>query len=156
VGDDNYFTALRHEADNAGIEAMLHALLHIDLTEFNPWSVPKTAALREQQLRSASTMVRWAADAARAGELVPSDPRPWLAPALPNGGFNQQVHGPTLYRAYETWCRAMRERPEAHVVFGRWLSGCGVPGRRSNGASRYDVPDARTFIAAVLTKAGIV
>jgi hypothetical protein len=154
VDDERYFTALRHEADSGGIEAMLYALMRLDITSFNPWRVPKTAALREQQRLSAPSPVRWLTGAVSSGELIPHDPR--FGWAIPTGGFGQEVHGPTLYRAYAAWCHSTREKPEDEIAFGKWLTACGIPGRRSNGATYRTMPDAQTVATGVLREAGIM
>jgi hypothetical protein len=152
AGDRAYFDALWHEANRGGIEAMLHALLKVDLTKFDLRNVPRTDGLRQQQLLSASTMVRWAMDAVSTGTLV----------AGQHGGFGSKKAGPTtvagstLYAAYVGWCDMMRHRPAANVEFGRWLGRCGFVSTRSNGATQYAVPDANDFGTAVMRAAGIV
>lgn len=158
--NDRFIKEVRQEGLNGGVEAMLHDLQCIDLTGFDPWTVPKTTALREQQLLTAPSPVRWAAAAVTRGELIPLDD-PKLAPLLPNGrlpngGFRQEIAGPMLYDAYARWCHNVRVRPIAENQFGMWLSSCGLTGRRSNGVTMRAIPDCRTFAAAVLRKAGIV
>ena len=74
AGDRAYFNALYGEADAGGCDAMLHALRRIDLSSFDLRDVPKTSALREQQLRSAPSTTQWAMDAVASGVLVPAPP----------------------------------------------------------------------------------
>jgi hypothetical protein len=48
--DWNYFEAIDEEMKGGGREALLHMLLHRDITGVNIRAVPKTAALQEQKL----------------------------------------------------------------------------------------------------------
>ena len=161
--DKNYFDPLRHEADNGGIEAMLHDLLRVDLTHFDSYQVPRTAALREQQLRSADSLTQWAFDRCEAGafECVTDVTRCMTPAPHPDGadwpsGFDAEREGHVLYRDYRLWCDETRERaPEHSKWFGRWLGKLGYPGRRSNGKTYYKLPDAAAFARAVRRVAGI-
>jgi hypothetical protein len=146
--EPGYFSKLWAEIDNGGIEGFLNALLRIRVDHDELRDVPRTAALRRQQLLSAPSMVQWAADAAHSGELIPPDPL--LGPSLPGGGFGQDIPGSALYRSYVGWCRLHRQRPESHVTFGRWLAGCNISSRRSNGATIYQIPDPTAFAGATL------
>jgi hypothetical protein len=94
----DYVKRLWRQVDEGGLEAMMYALQQINLTGFNFRTVPKTSALFEQQLLSAPSTTRWAADAVSLGELIPAD-HSRLGATLPNGGFAQEVDGPALYRA---------------------------------------------------------
>ena len=49
IDDFDYFSALRSELDNGGIEAMLYDLLRLDLGNWRPRKIYKTAALTEQK-----------------------------------------------------------------------------------------------------------
>ena len=155
AGDRTYFNALWAEAESGGVEAMLHALLRIDLNNFSLLDVPKTQALRLQQVQSAPTTTRWAADAVTARELIPPPPGIGSNPGS-GGGFNARHHTATLYDAYKRWASDARQRPVSHVEFGRWLNRCGFPRTMVRGAPTYDIPDADVFGAAVLRQAGIV
>jgi hypothetical protein len=53
-----YFKALQDQMDHGGREALLHHLLSIDLTDFEVRRPPKTAALADQNLLSASLVIR--------------------------------------------------------------------------------------------------
>lgn len=54
-----YFKAIRHAMDNGGREALLHFLMHVDLTNFDVRKVPQTDALRDQKLFSMSPEEQW-------------------------------------------------------------------------------------------------
>ena len=50
--DHAYFAAIDHEMNNGGREALLHYLLNFDLSQVNLRTIPKTAALLDQQIES--------------------------------------------------------------------------------------------------------
>lgn len=54
-----YFGAIRDQMEHGGLEAMLHDLLHMDLSNFSVWAYPKTAAGTEQQTNSLPPPDRW-------------------------------------------------------------------------------------------------
>jgi hypothetical protein len=53
TGDYAYFSKIVQQMVKGGAEAMLHELLHMDLTDFEVRKFPQTVALREQQQESA-------------------------------------------------------------------------------------------------------
>lgn len=57
--DHKYFGALVNEMNNGGLEAMLHDLLHVDLSGFNVRNVPATVGLAEQKEHSLDTVLAW-------------------------------------------------------------------------------------------------
>lgn len=64
VSDDvrqnsKYFGGIQAQLDAGGREALLHYLMHYDLSEFNVRNVPKTLALRDQQQRSLAPEYEW-------------------------------------------------------------------------------------------------
>lgn len=73
-----YFMALSAELEGGGIEAMLHELLHRDLSAFNFREAPKTKALADQKLLSMDPADRWWFEVLIAGRLPIQNPR--LAP----------------------------------------------------------------------------
>ena len=111
AGDHAYFAALRHQANSGGIEAMLHALLAVDLTDFDVRDIPVTSALIEQQQLSASAEVQWALDLAEDGGHL----------------FGTTVSSRDLYELYETHAKTMGTRhPLTKIGFGKWLSSLGL------------------------------
>ena len=54
-----YFTALSAEIEGGGTEAMLHELLHRDISSFNFREAPRTKALADQKLLSMDPLERW-------------------------------------------------------------------------------------------------
>jgi hypothetical protein len=59
IGDREYFKALYREIDAGGLEAMLFELLHRDIGNFDPRTVPLTEPLAIQKLHSLDTLHRW-------------------------------------------------------------------------------------------------
>lgn len=57
-----YFDPLYRHMENGGLAALLHHLLHIDLTGFNVRDVPGTAALTDQKLQSLDPFHTWLHD----------------------------------------------------------------------------------------------
>ena len=50
IQDHAYFAAIDDEMNNGGREALMHYLLNVDLSQVNLRSIPKTAALLDQQV----------------------------------------------------------------------------------------------------------
>ena len=72
--DHAYFAAIDQEMDNGGREALLHYLLNFDLTQVDLRTVPKTAALLDQQLELMTSEQAWWFEALMRGAL-PSRPQ---------------------------------------------------------------------------------
>lgn len=98
IADRKYFTALKHEIDNGGLEAMLHYLQNKDISKFNVRAVPKTIGLTEQKLQSLDTVMTWwyqklsdgvLLDGYVWGDAVPSDT---LYKDFVNSAQQQGVH----------------------------------------------------------------
>ena len=68
--DNAYFEAMRHEMENGGREALLHLLLNIDLTGFDVFNAPKTAALNAQSDQSLSPVEDWWLDKLMNGRIL--------------------------------------------------------------------------------------
>lgn len=57
--DTTYFRAIDDQMRNGGYEALLHTLLNRNLGEFQVRNIPRTQALREQQMRGLDTKQDW-------------------------------------------------------------------------------------------------
>lgn len=68
-----YFIELDAEMEAGGREALLHLLLTRDISEFNPFTIPRTSALRDQQEYSMSAEDDWWYDKLQSGELIPGE-----------------------------------------------------------------------------------
>jgi hypothetical protein len=69
--DHAYFAAIDHEMANGGREALLHYLLDFDLSQVDLRTIPKTAALLDQQIESMTVEQSWWLDTLTRGELPP-------------------------------------------------------------------------------------
>ena len=69
--DHAYFAAIDHEMDNGGREALLHYLLNFDLSQVDLRTVPKTAALLDQQIESMTPEQAWWFQTLMKGVLPP-------------------------------------------------------------------------------------
>jgi len=67
--DRAYFAAIQRELDGGGYEALLHFLLHYDITDYNVRDVPQTKALLDQKIRSMSAMDEWWLSILQDGDL---------------------------------------------------------------------------------------
>ena len=78
VKDLPYFAAVDEEMNNGGREALLYHLLHFDLSRVNLRVIPKTSALLEQQIESATPEQAWWLDTLRSGRLPSEEANPAL------------------------------------------------------------------------------
>jgi len=67
--DHDYFAAIDEEMSNGGREALLHYLLNFDLSQVNLRVIPKTEALLEQIIETATPEQAWWLDTLKRGEL---------------------------------------------------------------------------------------
>ena len=58
-GDHEFWRDLYEEIENGGVEAMVHDLLAMDLSDFNVREKPNTKELTEQKLNSLGTIAHW-------------------------------------------------------------------------------------------------
>jgi hypothetical protein len=65
-----YFGAIHDQMESGGYEALLHFLLHHDLKEFKPYTIPQTRALQEQKILSFKSEEEWWFDKLNHGQLV--------------------------------------------------------------------------------------
>jgi hypothetical protein len=59
VGDRAYFKAIAEQMENGGLAALIHDMLHRDISKFEVRDIPMTAALREQKTLSLGSIERW-------------------------------------------------------------------------------------------------
>lgn len=75
-GDHAYWKAIYNEIENGGVEALVHDLLTMDISNFNVRSKPSTQALIDQKLQSLDPIPRWWHDCLLNGEFVEDDKWP--------------------------------------------------------------------------------
>jgi len=151
--DRDYFSALREELDNGGREALMQALLEVDLSGWAPSQVPE--CLQELgwdiKIRSGSTAMQWYFQCLQAEYLVPDTPNEAVWPDDP-------IVKDDLHARYLRWCDRMRLMHPMHMPqFSRELISWGVAvGRpRFHGVQRpcFRLPDldrARAKFSAVV------
>lgn len=122
-GDHVYFRALRQEMNNGGRSALLHYLMHYDLSDFEVRSVPDTKALSQQKLQGLRGFERFWFDILDSLEM-PVDysirggkAGRWLNDFIIVGRQD-------LYAKYEQWLahRRYEKSSEGVSVIGRRLS----------------------------------
>jgi hypothetical protein len=78
IQDKPYFAAIDREMNNGGREALLHHLINFDLKQVDLRTIPKTAALLDQQIETLNPEQAWWLDTLKRGEL----PAPKAEPKL--------------------------------------------------------------------------
>jgi Family of unknown function (DUF5906) len=125
IGDRPYFRAIAEQMENGGLAAMIHELLHLDLTGFEVRDIPDSKALADQKKHSLDSLDRW-----------------WLA-VLERGFVWRSRHGlpefnewrefvstELLNRSYLQWCAENRiQRPMTRVQLGIRMTGMYQPCR---------------------------
>jgi hypothetical protein len=71
---EEWFTPLYEQLENGGYGAMLYDLLRLDLGDFHPRRIPRTAALLDQQSESLSPLDAWWIELLTTGVLWGADP----------------------------------------------------------------------------------
>ena len=109
--DPRFYAAIDEEIESGGIAALHHFLLHVDLTDFKPWTwPPMTVAKRELIDVSANSEERFAAEWMLGNICFDDEAGP--LPICPAG--TQQV-----YDAYLRWCKLQgepRPRPQNQFI----------------------------------------
>jgi hypothetical protein len=103
-GNHDYFKALAHQMDNGGREAMLYDLLEYDYSGVNLREFPRTEALLDQILHSASTVEKF-----------------WFE-VLTEGNLETTVPKNEFYDRYLNFADRIKDRhPLADAAFGKKL-----------------------------------
>lgn len=87
---EQFYTEVREEQENGGLEAFYHHLMHLDLSNFSPYRRPPMTRAKEDLI----------------GVSLPSDERfinDWKAGDTPFPFI--PASGPQVYAAYSKWCR---------------------------------------------------
>ena len=72
--DHEYFKAIVNQMENGGVEAMLHDLLEMDISQVNLRKFKQTAGLFEQKLYGMDTVQKFWLERLKEGTLIPIDP----------------------------------------------------------------------------------
>jgi hypothetical protein len=121
--DYQYFETLELELKNGGLAAMLHDLLHRDISGFNVRSAPETTGLVDQKVRSLRAVEAWWHEILQEGNIpgVVGDDSPfpvsrehWIGPV--------KVNRDTLYKNYLDFSKERKEyRAEDKSRLGKSL-----------------------------------
>lgn len=77
-----YFKALYKEADSGGLEAFVHHLMALDISDFMPFAAPRTDALADQVRQSLSDEDLWVMGALQTGQFDTREGEPLGEPWL--------------------------------------------------------------------------
>jgi hypothetical protein len=111
-GHEAYWDPLYTEIENGGAEAMLYDLRTMDLTGFNPRTIPHTAAKAHQQVLSLNGTPAWLYDVLQEGRI---------------GSANLNADGMTIatdqaYACYEDFSKRQHDwRPKVKAVWSKEL-----------------------------------
>lgn len=115
--DTQYFKLLYEQMDNGGREALLHHLMHVDISEFDVRTAPKTEALREQQMYSFTAEEQWWYEKLTDGRIL-RDHVEW----------ETEVQKALLQDDYYNFCQRMRiMRPVNPTALSRFLKKASPP-----------------------------
>ena len=153
--DYEYFSALKQEMDNGGLEAFVHQLLNRDLSSFNVRQLPEQAhgasGKFNAKMKSADSVTRWWVHClthgaiTRVGSIEGGDglaSRGQRDLANPKDGCSWEsgpitVEKQELHEAYRQWARENGERVEQTTgFFTRLGSFCKYSERRPNMGGR--------------------
>ena len=100
--DHAYFKAIQEELNNGGYEALLHDLLHEDISSFNPRLIPESPEAFSIKLMSADSSDKYLYDALKEGsfDLGNNALQRWASTYTPD----------SVYKDYCTWCKTNGER----------------------------------------------
>jgi hypothetical protein len=105
--------------ETGGLAAMLHELLHHDLSSFNVRQIPQTEALADQKRHSLDSLHRWWLAVLQRGFVWHS--RHGSMAFIPWSDF---VATELLHRSYLQWCAETREsRPMSREQLGGMMKG---------------------------------
>jgi phage/plasmid-associated DNA primase len=119
--DQDYFAAIHEEMSAGGLEALMHHLVHVDLTDFNPRMMPETdGAGFDMKLRGMDSVMQWLHEVLNDG-VLPADHNNQLAI---DHCWPDEYPTASLHALYVNWCRTQNQRhPDPKEIFGGKLRG---------------------------------
>lgn len=131
--DKPYFAALARQMEDGGLQALMHDLLHEDLSGFDFRTKPRSSHGFDIQLRSAEPLVRWWFEKLHIGVSEPD--------LEELGGeftdWRQEQKKEDLHQEYLDYCETHRQRTIDRPTFGKQLRkllpGCTVGETRPTG-----------------------
>ena len=110
-----FFHRFNNWLENGGTEAVLHFLLHRDISEFNPRVFPKTQARVDLQIRSLGTSTRFIYELLSSGGVVSEDTTTYHGAEL---RFSRNK----LYEDLINWCNIHKKYPPTQDDFSKAIS----------------------------------
>jgi hypothetical protein len=126
-GDHAYFQALAEEIQNGGTEALIHALLHLDISDFNPRKLPTTGPQQAKllaKIRGLDSVGQWWFGCLDSGQIT-TELGYSLMPVV--SGTDRWEEGPItvlvdkLYESYAVSTRNMKSHVSSKTEFGKQL-----------------------------------
>jgi len=125
--DHEYFAEIWREMDAGGYEAMLHDLLHHDLTRFNVRGVLVTEGLQQQKKLSLGTTEAWWLDTLQRGYVF----RSRLGLEAEFSCWHEEVSTELLFASYTEFAERRRERHQlSRESLGRFMRKVGAKPKR--------------------------
>jgi hypothetical protein len=112
IGDLAYFAALRDQQANGGRAAMVHELLHRDLSGFEVRKYPETDALKDQRTSSLSGVDRWLFEIIEREHILDD-----VCSHFPADGIVTKTR---LHASYAEWARGTHYKSSA-IAIGRLM-----------------------------------
>jgi hypothetical protein len=141
--DRTYFGAIEKQMETGGLAALLHHLLHFDLSAVDVGKAPDTGALAENKLLTAEPMVKWWYDILHEGQLILTGPM--LAQTFVRLDAPVWVRTRDLWKTYREYARDHKycQAKDSQVIFGtQWKRLC--PGAKY-GKHRFDGSPERGY-----------
>lgn len=113
--DFSYFEAVQEELENGGYEALLHALLHEDLSGFNPRDMPINLDAFHVKMRSASSTEQYLFEALKAGCFD-------IGNRSPNIEWKSEMRTDSVYADYLAWAALEGLTPRTSKCLGESIS----------------------------------
>jgi hypothetical protein len=107
-GDQAFFEQLYVQMEEGGYEALMHDLVSVDLSDFEPRKKPQVVSGLDIKLRSANSVAQWWFDIIENGCWPPTYEEK-LGPTLLHR-WEQQVSKAKVFAHYKDWCQRNHER----------------------------------------------
>ncbi len=131
--DHAYFNAIKNDLENGGYEALLYDLLHENIVDFNPRTLPSCSDSFSIKIRSAGSSYRYLYDVlCQGGFSIGSDENE----GLPVWGGT--IPKSAIYEDYTNWCQNSGERASTKELLCRAIKKLipSVEDTRPGGGSR--------------------
>jgi len=138
--DADYFTELWSWIRDGGSAKLLHYLLHVDISDFNPYKCPQTKALISEKLYNLSGVNRFFFD-----EIMKPEPF----------GGRDRVNATELVDDFIVWSEfdgGKINKPTARNHIGRMMARLGIEvhGRSDRGAGKYyEIPNRVVLVQSI-------